>query len=732
MPTTVTEFIQDRAGKMTFEMSDGSVKTFDPSVATSSGAVGPVVEIVTNTYGAIQDAYNKLVNDYGGFGTISLGGKSVAMQGPAPMKAGIKYAGWRRRLHGAQFLDNSVTFEGAELFASGANIGQFNCFEYNPNDNAVFPSTGGTATSGNIFPNSGNDYWESRFDLENINMRGFKNGIKFGAFRALGMAHTNLHGIWATECTEWGAWMENCQFITGSGLWMFTQNRKGGFMIQSSGGQGTNPGNSTFEHIFISKAGYLDSAGMEIAARGPQGGNNDILIQHLQVNGGESYTTTDKCTTSATPGDAWITVTNPAKYQVGGFMSVGSTAVAGLASFGTYVVRDVDVGNSKIRISNSYLATAYKVPTTQNTVFTALLQGYPLLAVRSYDEGNQIQPITIGACDLELNSNCSIYLEQAQLNILNGLIPPGRDANTTSSVMARGGGSANSDAGKHTHGMILNGAQNYLTMDFGPACNITYIGKHATGESGQGEYTRRGVGMGEYSSIDSPANSLGEGKRINPGDLMIQMRRSGPPSLFMTRSGSMALYDQIQLKHLELNSARGADILGWDSKCAVTLNYASPTTITLPTVYPVQSGGNQENVGLWFEITNAGAGTITFSAGGAQNIVGAGVSANTRTLAPNTSCVLIAKAIGATGYWAWDGENTVGGTSTQSGNAVQTVFTIAHGLGAAPSKFSVTPGSAAAALVFFATTDATNITVTYTAAPATGTNNVVLRWIAAL
>jgi hypothetical protein len=30
MPTTVTEFIQDRAGKMTFEMSDGSVKTFDP------------------------------------------------------------------------------------------------------------------------------------------------------------------------------------------------------------------------------------------------------------------------------------------------------------------------------------------------------------------------------------------------------------------------------------------------------------------------------------------------------------------------------------------------------------------------------------------------------------------------------------------------------------------------------------------------------------------------------
>jgi hypothetical protein len=38
MPTTVTEFIQDRAGKMTFEMSDGSVKTFDPS-SSSAGTV---------------------------------------------------------------------------------------------------------------------------------------------------------------------------------------------------------------------------------------------------------------------------------------------------------------------------------------------------------------------------------------------------------------------------------------------------------------------------------------------------------------------------------------------------------------------------------------------------------------------------------------------------------------------------------------------------------------------
>jgi hypothetical protein len=63
MPTTVTEFIQDRAGKMTFEMSDGSVKTFDPLGVTSSG-VGIVLtadQFILNDTGSTARNQNTTV-----------------------------------------------------------------------------------------------------------------------------------------------------------------------------------------------------------------------------------------------------------------------------------------------------------------------------------------------------------------------------------------------------------------------------------------------------------------------------------------------------------------------------------------------------------------------------------------------------------------------------------------------------------------------------------------------
>jgi len=72
------------------------------------------------------------------------------------------------------------------------------------------------------------------------------------------------------------------------------------------------------------------------------------------------------------------------------------------------------------------------------------------------------------------------------------------------------------------------------------------------------------------------------------------------------------------------------------------------------------------------------------------------------------------------------------GRSTQNGNGSATAFTIAHGLAAAPGTVTVTPGHADAKGDFHVTVDATNITVTYATAPASGTNNVVLNWRAQL
>ncbi len=76
--------------------------------------------------------------------------------------------------------------------------------------------------------------------------------------------------------------------------------------------------------------------------------------------------------------------------------------------------------------------------------------------------------------------------------------------------------------------------------------------------------------------------------------------------------------------------------------------------------------------------------------------------------------------------------STNDGTATFSGTGSQTAFVINHGLAAAPITVTVTAGSAAAAGAFSWSANATQITITFLAAPANGTNNVLLSWFASL
>jgi len=71
------------------------------------------------------------------------------------------------------------------------------------------------------------------------------------------------------------------------------------------------------------------------------------------------------------------------------------------------------------------------------------------------------------------------------------------------------------------------------------------------------------------------------------------------------------------------------------------------------------------------------------------------------------------------------------GTATKSGDGSTLVFTIAHGLTGvtSASPVIVTPRLPAAAGAFYVTVDATNITLTYSSAPASGTNNLSWNYV---
>lgn len=69
--------------------------------------------------------------------------------------------------------------------------------------------------------------------------------------------------------------------------------------------------------------------------------------------------------------------------------------------------------------------------------------------------------------------------------------------------------------------------------------------------------------------------------------------------------------------------------------------------------------------------------------------------------------------------------------STQSGDGVTTSFNIAHGLGGTPKVLLTAIGADAAGYAYI-TVDATNITIVYNIAPASGTNNLKFNWQANL
>lgn len=91
------------------------------------------------------------------------------------------------------------------------------------------------------------------------------------------------------------------------------------------------------------------------------------------------------------------------------------------------------------------------------------------------------------------------------------------------------------------------------------------------------------------------------------------------------------------------------------------------------------------------------------------------------------SAVSVTKALGLvdvqTGRYS---EN--GGTATFSGTGSRTAFSINHNLVFTPTNYQVVPCSPAAAITFYVTASSTQLTVTFTTAPAVGTNNVALCW----
>lgn len=88
-------------------------------------------------------------------------------------------------------------------------------------------------------------------------------------------------------------------------------------------------------------------------------------------------------------------------------------------------------------------------------------------------------------------------------------------------------------------------------------------------------------------------------------------------------------------------------------------------------------------------------------------------------------------------YAVYDGDGSSfvkireSGSATKSGDGSATTFTISHGLGETPEQVDVTPtSSAASGDIHVSNKGSSDFDVTYASAPANGTDNVTLDYIA--
>ena len=183
-----------------------------------------------------------------------------------------------------------------------------------------------------------------------------------------------------------------------------------------------------------------------------------------------------------------------------------------------------------------------------------------------------------------------------------------------------------------------------------------------------------------------------------------------------TNSGAKTFLDTTLLLRNSANTF--STTLGSGAQTAArTFTFPVTTSDTIDTIAATQTLTNKT--------INATNNTLTDTSTAAGDILKSNGTKFTR-LARGTALQVLAVNSGGTDI-AWsslDSERV--GKSTASGNGSTTVFNIAHGLGSNPTYAFAECSSITNTFTY--TTDATNIVVTFSSAPASGTNNVVIYW----
>lgn len=176
---------------------------------------------------------------------------------------------------------------------------------------------------------------------------------------------------------------------------------------------------------------------------------------------------------------------------------------------------------------------------------------------------------------------------------------------------------------------------------------------------------------------------------------------------------------------------RGGSIDGASGAPALTVNNTSPrTTIDGVRITPVSG---QKAIVLAAADNPKVINNVITTAGSPANAID-GSGANDGVYMGNTMLGSVKIIAGGSGAILRDNDGYVSqneGAETTDGDG-STSYSWAHGLDVTPEFVEITPGSADARGLFYATADGTNITVAYASAPPSGSGNLKWFWSAGL
>lgn len=569
---------------------------------------GPEFVPPSNDYAGIMAAYNAAVA--AGGGTIQFLPITYTLSGPIPISNNINYQG---AAYG--FWDYQVATKGGTVLVGD---GTFNCFEYNPTDKVYTSTVSTDIKSTEIFGAA----------INCLSIRNFSYGIKIGALYNGGCNQLQMDKIYVQGCTQWGIWLENCA-EPNIGTISCMGNAVGNFYLGCSG-NGWNYGDGVIKQLLIQAGvngtgllGSIQSRGAVFEARGVGSSLNDMLVEHIGINGW--YGTTYSYSTTISSGNTAIPVSDLSKVAIASGITFGTTVGNITANYCYFVLsKSAATGSGTITISDQKGGTVI-TPSAGGTS-TLSSKGGTLVEVGGNNyigASNTVTAFTLTHSDVEETGTAAILLQNCQ----SGL-------------------SFSTSALTNNNGFVLRalgnskGAYNKIYNQMGNTMDIDDNSKHTTIIGSlplsliQNRYA---IGQSWVDSVDGLGIWL-VGGTPNP-DIY-----GGDSSAFI----SLNLNTPLAMYHQQNTNGSSFFSNGAKSNTGQVITYATASigTMTLPSLaYAPQ-------LGLPLYINNPTAFALTINTTGSQSIIGLGVSATSMIIAANSSAMVMGQQTGSTYYWA--------------------------------------------------------------------------------